>query len=42
VPVVLLGGEIVRRVPLGAVRMVAALLFAALGLWLLLTTAGVL
>lgn len=42
VPAVLLGGEIVKRVPLGLVRAVAALLFAALGLWLLLTTAGLL
>lgn len=42
VPAVLLGGELVKRVPLGVVRMVAALLFALLGLWLLLVTAGVL
>ena len=42
VPAVLLGGELVKRVPLGVVRAVAALLFAALGLWLLLATAGVL
>lgn len=42
VPAVLLGGEIVKRVPLGLVRTVAALLFALLGLWLLLATAGVL
>lgn len=42
VPAVLLGGELVKRVPLGVVRTVAALLFAALGLWLLLATAGVL
>jgi putative Ca2+/H+ antiporter (TMEM165/GDT1 family) len=40
VPAVLLGGELVRRVPLHAVRMAAALLFAVLGLWLLLATAG--
>jgi len=40
VPAVLLGGELVRRVPLNAVRTAAALLFAVLGLWLLLTTAG--
>lgn len=42
VPAVLLGGELVKRVPLGMVRAIAALLFAALGLWLLLATAGVL
>lgn len=42
VPAVLLGGEIVKRVPLGLVRTVAALLLALLGLWLLLATAGVL
>ncbi|WP_298190962.1 TMEM165/GDT1 family protein [Novosphingobium sp.] len=42
VPAVLLGGELVKRVPLAVVRTVAALLFAALGLWLLLATAGVL
>jgi Ca2+/H+ antiporter, TMEM165/GDT1 family len=42
VPAVLLGGEIVKRVPLGVVRMVAALFFAVLGLLLLLATAGVL
>lgn len=40
VPAVLLGGELVKRVPLGVMRAVAALLFAALGLWLLLATAG--
>lgn len=42
VPAVLLGGELVKRVPLGVVRTIAALLFAALGLWLLLATAGIL
>jgi putative Ca2+/H+ antiporter (TMEM165/GDT1 family) len=41
VPAVLLGGELVRRVPLQAVRIAAALLFAAVGLWLLLATARV-
>lgn len=40
VPAVLLGGELVKRVSLGVMRAVAALLFAALGLWLLLATAG--
>lgn len=42
VPAVLLGGELVKRVPLGMVRAIAALLFAVLGLWLLLATAGLL
>ena len=42
VPAVLLGGEIVKRVPLGVVRVVAALFFAVLGVLLLLATAGVL
>ena len=35
VPAVYLGEELVKRVPLKAVRIAAALLFAALGLWLL-------
>jgi putative Ca2+/H+ antiporter (TMEM165/GDT1 family) len=35
VPAVFLGEELVRRVPLRTVRIVAACLFAALGLWLL-------
>lgn len=42
VPAVLLGGELVKRVPLGVVRLVAALFFAVLGILLLLATAGVL
>jgi putative Ca2+/H+ antiporter (TMEM165/GDT1 family) len=42
VPAVLLGGELVRRVPLQAVRVAAAALFAVLGGWLLLVTAGLL
>ena len=42
VPAVLLGGELVKRVPLGVVRTLAALLFALLGVWLLLATAGIL
>ena len=42
VPAVLLGGEIVKRVPLGVVRTIAALFFAVLGVLLLLATAGVL
>ncbi len=41
VPAVLLGDALVRRVPLPAVRTIAALLFLAIGLWLLLQTAGV-
>ncbi|MBX9885869.1 MAG: TMEM165/GDT1 family protein, partial [Novosphingobium sp.] len=38
VPAVLLGGELVKRVPLGAVRTIAALFFAVLGALLLLAT----
>lgn len=40
VPAVFLGHEIIKRVPLGAVRVIAALLFLAIGLWLLVQTAG--
>ena len=40
VPAVFLGHELIRRVPLGTVRLIAALLFLAIGLWLLLETAG--
>ena len=40
VPAVFLGNELIRRVPMRAVRMVAALLFLAIGLWLLLQTSG--
>jgi len=40
VPAVFLGHELIRRVPLKVVRMVTAALFAAIGLWLLLQTAG--
>jgi putative Ca2+/H+ antiporter (TMEM165/GDT1 family) len=40
VPAVFLGNELIRRVPLHIVRMVAALLFLAIGLWLLAHTAG--
>ncbi|MDE2560967.1 MAG: TMEM165/GDT1 family protein [Sphingomonadales bacterium] len=39
VPAVLFGGKIVERVPLSAVRAVAAAMFAAIGLWLLVETA---
>jgi len=41
VPAVFLGNELIRRVPLGTVRLVAALLFLAIGLWLFAQTAGV-
>jgi len=39
---VFLGHELIRRVPLKVVRMVAALLFLAIGLWLLAQTTGLL
>lgn len=38
VPAVFLGNELVKRVPLKAVRIVAALLFLAIGLWVLAQT----
>lgn len=40
VPAVLLGNELIKRVPLATVRTVAALLFLVIGLWLLVQTAG--
>lgn len=40
VPAVFLGNELVKRVPMRAVHVVAALLFLAIGLWLLAQTAG--
>ncbi|HEY0960691.1 MAG TPA: TMEM165/GDT1 family protein [Novosphingobium sp.] len=40
VPAVFLGNELIRRVPLNLVRTLAALLFLAIGLWLLAQTAG--
>jgi putative Ca2+/H+ antiporter (TMEM165/GDT1 family) len=40
VPAVLLGDALIRRVPLKLVRALAAILFVAIGLWLLLQTAG--
>ncbi|OYW85236.1 MAG: hypothetical protein B7Z20_09475 [Sphingobium sp. 32-64-5] len=40
VPAVFLGHELIRRVPLKTVRIIAALLFLAIGLWLLAQTAG--
>lgn len=40
VPAVFLGQGLVERIPLKTVRIVAALLFLAIGVWLLLQTAG--
>jgi putative Ca2+/H+ antiporter (TMEM165/GDT1 family) len=40
IPAVLLGHEVIKRVPLGTVRLIAALMFLAIGLWLLAQTAG--
>jgi Ca2+/H+ antiporter, TMEM165/GDT1 family len=40
VPAVFLGNALIRKVPLQAVRIVAALLFLVIGTWLLLQTAG--
>jgi putative Ca2+/H+ antiporter (TMEM165/GDT1 family) len=40
VPAVLLGEALVKRIPLKAMRIGAALLFLAIGLWLLAETAG--
>jgi putative Ca2+/H+ antiporter (TMEM165/GDT1 family) len=37
---VLLGHEVIKRVPLKTVRLIAALMFLAIGLWLLAQTAG--
>ncbi len=42
VPAVYLGNELIKRVPLAVVRTLAALLFLAIGLWLLAQTAGLL
>jgi len=42
IPAVFLGNELIKRVPLKTVRIVAALLFLAIGLWLLAQTAGLL
>jgi putative Ca2+/H+ antiporter (TMEM165/GDT1 family) len=42
VPAVFLGNALIRRVPLKLVRALAALLFIAIGIWLLLQTAGLL
>ncbi|NMM44218.1 TMEM165/GDT1 family protein [Rhodospirillaceae bacterium KN72] len=38
VPAVFLGKELVRRIPMTAMRLIAACVFAALGIWLLLET----
>ncbi|MFA7588529.1 MAG: TMEM165/GDT1 family protein [Novosphingobium sp.] len=40
VPAVFLGHEIIKLVPLNIVRLIAALLFLVIGVWLLLQTAG--
>jgi len=40
VPAVFLGKELIKRIPLSTVRVIAALLFLAIGLWLLAQTAG--
>ncbi|CAM3189773.1 GDT1 family protein [Sphingomonas antarctica] len=40
VPAVLLGNQLIKRVPLAKVRIAAAILFLAIGLWLLAQTAG--
>jgi putative Ca2+/H+ antiporter (TMEM165/GDT1 family) len=40
IPAVLLGNEVIKRVPLKTVRLIAALMFLAIGLWLLVQTAG--
>lgn len=39
IPAVFLGHELIKRVPLKTVRLVAALMFFAIGLWLLVQTA---
>ncbi len=40
VPAVYLGQELIRRVPLNVVRMIAAALFTVIGLWMLAEAAG--
>ena len=40
IPAVLLGQAMIERIPMRAVRTVAALLFLALGLWLMFQTAA--
>lgn len=40
VPAVYLGGAILKRIPLKTVRLVTALLFISIGLWVIVETAG--
>jgi putative Ca2+/H+ antiporter (TMEM165/GDT1 family) len=40
IPAVLLGNELIKRIPLKTVRILAAMLFLVIGLWLLAQTAG--
>jgi putative Ca2+/H+ antiporter (TMEM165/GDT1 family) len=40
VPAVFFGHEVIKRVPLKTVRLLAALLFLVIGVWMLLQTAG--
>jgi len=42
VPAIFLGHELLKRVDLAKVRMVAATLFLVIGLWVLVQTAGLL
>ncbi len=42
VPAVFLGQELIRRVPMRTVRIIAALMFLAIGLWLFIQTAELL
>lgn len=42
VPAVILGNALIKRIPLNMVRTAAALLFVAIGVWLLLQTANML
>lgn len=41
VPAVFLGQELIKRVPLDVVRMVAAALLVATGVWLFIQTLGI-
>ena len=40
VPAVFLGHELIKRIPMAKVRLAAALLFVAIGIWVLVQTAG--
>jgi putative Ca2+/H+ antiporter (TMEM165/GDT1 family) len=40
VPAIFLGNELLRRVDIGRIRLVAAALFLAIGIWVLVQTAG--